>query len=359
VPVRVVVTFLAIGLAAFLLLGLSVVADLPGERSVKEALGFEYGEPAACNKVPGRGPEGDWREETALESLRDEARAVTVGDGVYIVGGLEADDPPPGRSVATFERYDLRTRRYEQLPPLPMALNHVGMATHDGDIYVAGGQGEDRGSVIATDRAWRYRPEEERWEELAPMAERRGALGLTVAGDRLLAIGGRVDRTFSDEPSVAAVEAYDIAADRWSRVSSLPEPRDHLGATTLDGQVYVFGGRLPDGSPQPRLDRYNPASGEWTRLADAPVGTSGIDLLPAGDALITAGGERPPDGEVLGGAWSYSVADDRWEDLPALPTPRHGYASVIARDRFYVFGGSTCPGFEPTADAASLPLELG
>ena len=100
----------------------------------------------------------------------------------------------------------------------------------------------------------------------------------------------------------------------------MPEPRDHLGVAALGGQIYVYAGRLPDGTTRSRLDRHEPATDTWTRLADGPVGTSGIELRWRATASST-----PPvarcrcAAEVLGSAWVYGVASDRWEETTPLP----------------------------------------
>jgi N-acetylneuraminic acid mutarotase len=341
------------------LAGLAVVAELPGERAIKERLGFEYDDfpYGVCNKVPGVGQQGSWRAETPLRVQQDEARAVAVGDSVYIAGGVGLPKQGTGTTLARFERYDITTRRYERLPDIPIAVDHTGIAEHDGAIYVIGGHTTGGGDVLATNRVFRYVIATRRWEELASMAEPRGGHGVAVIGDRIYVVGGRPNRTFDRSvPSVALVEAFDTRTGRWSRETTMPDPRDHIGVAALGGKIYVYGGREPGGRTRERLDRYDPVTHAWTRLADAPVGTSGIDLLAGDGILYTAGGEVPLEGRVLGGAWVYQVDADRWEETTALPGPRHGYASVIDGGRLYLFGGSTCPGLYPTRVVVSRPF---
>lgn len=352
-----------VAVIAVLVLGagaLSAVVELPGERRLKEALGFDYvvwAPSGLCLEVPGEGGEGAWRVEAPLPTLRDEARAVAVGDSVYLVGGIGSIEGPAGRSVATFERFDVAAGTYERLPDLPVPLNHVGIAAHGGDVFVIGGQGEEAGRVMATNRAFRYRVAARRWGELPPMSDRRGGHALAVVGDRIYVIGGRADRTFNaGQPNVALVESFDTRSGTWSRHESMPEARDHLGAVAVGGTIYVFGGRLADGTPVARLDSFDPSSGAWSRLPDGPEPTSGIAVLATRGLLWAAGGEQPRAGQVLSGAWGFLLDEQRWIHLPNLPEPLHGYAAVSRGERVYVFGGSTCPGFSPVRTVSSLAL---
>lgn len=349
------IAVLAVGLA-----GLSAVVELPGERRVKEALGFDYqtyGAVGVCIEVAGNGSPGAWRSEPAMPTLRDEARAAVVGDAAYVVAGVGSTEPPAGRSVATVERFDFARRTWTRLPDLPIALNHVGIAEHDGDVYVLGGLGEANGQVTASGRSFRYDVATRRWEELPPMAEPRGGHAAVVVGDRIYVLGGRTSLVFGGRTSsVGLVEAFDTRAKRWSRVTTLPDPRDHVGAAAIGSDVYVFGGRRADGKVVARLDRLDVSTGAWTRLRDAPEATSGIALLAGPGYLYTAGGERPLEGQVLSGAWGFEPSVGEWFDLPRLARPLHGYAAAIHDGRVHVFGGSTCPGFSPTRAVTSLRL---
>jgi N-acetylneuraminic acid mutarotase len=362
VTVRIVVAVLvALIVIPVALAGLAATVDLPGEEALKERLGFEPGYAyGACAQVPGAGDAGAWRAEAPLPVLQDEARAVVVGDSVYIAGGVGRPTPQQtGTTLARFERFDVTTGRYERLPDLPIALDHIGMAAHAGSIYVLGGHGLGPGGAQSTNRAFRYVIAERKWDELPPMSEARGGQGVAVVGDRIYVVGGRATRNFDgSEPSVGLVEAFDTKAGRWSRVTTMPDARDHLGVAELGGQIYVYAGRIPDGTTRTRLDRYDPATNTWTRLADGPVGTSGIVLLARDGELYTAGGEVPLHGQALGSAWVYRVAEDRWKETTPLPGTRHGYASVFHGDRLYLIGGSLCPGLDPTRRVYSRPLPL-
>jgi len=337
--------------AALVLVPLSAVVEIPGERGVKELFGVEYA--PACTPTARR-VLGPWRAEAPLPTLRDEPRGARVGDGAYLVGGIGFYDPPTTRSVDTVARYALPRQRYRALPPLPARLNHVGVVPYADDVYVVGGFGERDGRAVATNRAWRYRVAERRWESLAPMPTPRGAHGVAVVGRTLYAIGGqdpdRPDRHLDN------VEAYDLGTGRWSTRAPMPTPRDHLGVAAAGGQIHAVGGRLPGGVALDVFERYDPATDRWTRGPDYPLATSGIALASVASRLVAAGGEGPSEGRVFAETWSYRPQARSWSREPNMPVAKHGYAMVTRGDRLYVFGGSVCTGFRPTRTAESLRL---
>lgn len=336
--------------AVLILVPLAAVVDLPGELKAKEVLGLHD---PSCTRVDGDGPDGDWRSERPLPSSRDEPRAVVVDGMVYLAGGLRSVEPPAGRSVARFERFDPRTGRYERLPDMPLPLDHLGMVAVDGDIYVLGGHTATERGFEASGRAFRFSVAGKRWEELPPMRHPRGGHGVAAVGSRIYVVAGRPVREFGRVRNVAEVESFDLRTGRWRGHAPMPEPREHLGVAALGDAVYAFGGRLPDGSVSARLDRYDPATDRWTRLEDAPFATSGVALLALGNDLYTAGGEEPHEVRIFGAAAAYSPAADRWTTMPNLPKPLHGYAAVAIGRRVHLFAGSTCPGFNPTTDVWS------
>jgi serine/threonine-protein kinase PknK len=337
-------------LAALLFVGLlSLFVALPGEHTVKGWFGVHYST-GGCGGVRDRGEPGHWRTERPLGEARDELRAVRMGNFAYIVGGAAL----PARkltTVRTFERYDLRTGKRTSLPPLPVPLNHTGVATYRGDVYVVGGAGDDL--ERATNRFWRFSMRDQRWSALPPMPTARTALGAAVVGGRLYAIGGK-DRRIARN----AVEAYDFRAKRWTKVAPLRTRRDHLNVLAHAGMIYGAGGRNERRGVVRDFDRYDPRADRWTSLPDLPQEKSGSGLLDFGDRLVMPGGENPPRQYMTGSVDSYDLRTREWSKLPAMEHPRHGYASVAEGDRLFVFGGSRCAG-QALPEGVVDSLEVG
>jgi Kelch motif len=335
------------------LLPLQAVLELPGEKSLKEALGFDY--PKSCSDYTtiGQGKPGAWRAEPELPALRDEPRAVAVGDTIYLAGGV-VESGSDTIAVDRFEAYDTRTRHYRRLPRLPQALNHIGIAAHAGQIYVAGGFEGGVNDPVSTDRAWRYDVGSRRWEEIAPLPSPRGAHGLAVVGGKMYAIGGRVERGGRPGFAIDRVDAYDFATGRWSERAAMPHPRDHAGVAVYRGEIYVLGGRPGRANAYRFFDRYDPAADRWQRLPDYPLPVSGTGLAAVGTRLVAAGGEDPGRGRLIGRSYAYDPGRRAWEPLPSMPRPKHGFGVTAVDGRFWAFGGAECYGFKPSRSVDSL-----
>jgi hypothetical protein len=57
--------------------------------------------------------------------------------------------------------------------------------------------------------------------------------------------------------------------------------------------------------------------------------------------LHVTGGEALSSGDVYGEHEVYDTTADRWTAGADLPTPRHGLASAVLGERWYVIGGGT------------------
>jgi hypothetical protein len=135
--------------------------------------------------------------------------------------------------------------------------------------------------------------------------------------------------------------------------------RDHMGATVSDGMIYAVGGRASHGDAYTDFERYDPSADAWESLPRLPYPASGIGLAEVHGKLVTAGGEDPGRGRLIGYSWAFDPDGGRWERLPSMNKPKHGYTAVGYRGRFWAFGGSPCYGFDPDTDVSSLGVERG
>ena len=58
---------------------------------------------------------------------------------------------------------------------------------------------------------------------------------------------------------------YDPENDTWEKLAPLPTPRDHMAASSLNGKIYVIGGRI-NVNFRNNLDtneEYDPETNHW------------------------------------------------------------------------------------------------
>jgi len=133
---------LAIAMTLVLVVGVLAganVINLPGHW--RQTLGFEKATPnppcrlGLYRKDPKSppAPAGSWRSEPEMPRTQVESTAVAIGPVIYTAGGS-----PPG-NLRTVLAFDTRTKRWSSPTHLPVGLDHVEAATHDGKMYLAGG----------------------------------------------------------------------------------------------------------------------------------------------------------------------------------------------------------------------------
>jgi hypothetical protein len=83
---------------------------------------------------------------------------------------------------------------------------------------------------------------------------------------------------------------YDVPADSWSTVASIPTPRLILGvAATGNGRNYAVGGQNAQ-SILSTVEEYDPASNSWSAVASMPTARSRLGVASASGKLYAIGG---------------------------------------------------------------------
>jgi hypothetical protein len=208
--------------------------------------------------VSNDGTIGDWVAEDALAlpEPRAGAAAVTVSDGLVLLGGTAtADAAGATRSVWKVQQ-DTSGKFGAWVAQSPLFEENVdGFATHVGDvIHLVGGRKAD-GSVVATVQQ-----------------------GL---------VGG--ERATAEDPNAI------IAFWRASELTNLPGPRSDLSGFTANGAIYVQGGSDGVGPRTETLWATPDADGvipEWHHLAatDLGEGLEGAAAFASGSHAFTIGG---------------------------------------------------------------------
>jgi non-specific serine/threonine protein kinase len=136
----------------------------------------------------------------------------------------------------------------------------------------------------------------------------------------------------------ARVDAYDPAADRWTRLPDLPAAANHAMAAASHGRLYVAGGYGSDGRQRRGVSVL--IAGRWRALPPMPATRAAAGAAVIGNRLYIAGGVT----DVAGArrlARTMLVLDlrtKRWSTRPG-PTPREHLGVAASGGRLYVAGG--------------------
>jgi hypothetical protein len=219
-------------------------------------------------------------------------------------------------------------------------LDHPSAASLGDKVYIAGGHTNGRDSAAL------FRLDGDHWTRLAPMHYARGGHALIAAQGRLYAIGGN---TVSG--NVAPSEVYDPAADAWTVLPALPQPRNHVMGFALALGPCVAGGRAPTTSRVYCLDASKNA---WTSQPDLPQATSGGGAGTfAGGEVVVLGGQDASETRIVSQLTRYQ-AGKGWTSSETMLAPRHGFELALFEGRMWACGGGSAPGLHPVAVCTSV-----
>ncbi len=162
------------------------------------------------------------------------------------------------------------------------------------------------------------------------MPSARWRLAAVAAGGGVLAIRGR--------GNPLALERYDPARDRWTRLEPLKAPKPNPFAAAVGERVFVAGGVVDGKEDYALWEEYEPATGRWTRRAPLPTPRTDMALASCGGAIYAMGGWTPHG--LTDRVERYDPAADRWTAYASLPRPRCFAAAAVAGDRIYLMGGA-------------------
>jgi N-acetylneuraminic acid mutarotase len=203
--------------------------------------------------------------------------------------------------------------------------------TDPGTIAPAAPTADAAVSALAFNGTWRTNP------SLLPARWRAAA---DVLGKSIVVVGG-----LGGQGPLSRVDAYNVETRTWTALKSLPVPRyDVIGATTVQGKLYVAGGAASGNNCEKTLFVYDPATNSWTRKADMPSkGCHGVQANVLGQlyvySLYTGIAAEP----TLFA--SYNPSTDKWVRRP-VPDEVHQSWPVggAINGKFYLTGGVDASG---------------
>ncbi|OZV69332.1 Kelch repeat-containing protein [Winogradskyella aurantia] len=283
---------------------------------------------------------------SSLERL--EAQSAKVGDKLYVFAGFEANLKV---SDAT-EIYNSTTDTWSVGAPMPeyaetqpmhlgiAAVTHMGIAVVGTDIWIIGGFVGDHPGV-ATDEVLIYDTVTNSWSNGPNMPQPVASGAATFNNGKIHYFGGLLPDRQTDVGNHYVLDINNQGAG-WVSAASLPDPRNHLSAASVNGLVYAIGGQYGHDisvADQKFLDVYDPVADQWTRLADLPFERSHFEpgTIVHNNKIIIVGGRQ---GDIFfDNVTEYNPATDTWSELCNLPENLLAPAAKVFGDRLIVTNG--------------------
>ena len=298
-----------------------------------------------------------WSNGKSMSEDRNELTAVVLDDKIFAMGG--EDIASGGDQKDTVEVYDITRDQWieNDIPPMPLPLDHTASLIYEGKIYVVGGFLKDK---VPTDKLFIYDPQKNEWQEGSPLPSPRGAMGAEFVNGLLYVVGG----VNASHIPVNTNLAYDPKTDTWSIKSPMPTARHHLQTEVVDGKIFALGGRILGDGIMPedieetltnfdRNEMYDPQTDSWTILEPMLSKRSGFAAAVPSDANIYVfGGQGVGRGKLMDSVEKYDPILNEWTYEKTIPTSRAGLIAISFSDRIFVLGGQY---FD---DSGGVPLNL-
>ncbi len=280
---------------------------------------------------------------------RHEATFVESEGKLYLLGG---------RRIQPVDAYDPATNSWSQLAAPPLELHHFQALERNGEIWVIGAMTGPFPNETPVPNVYIFNPARNEWRKgpEIPEERRRGGGGV-VEHDGLIYLVGGIQRGHMGG-FVSWLDRWDPRSGEWEILPDAPHARDHFQAVVIDGKIYAAGGRQTSretgavfSNTVAEVDAYDLVSGKWSTLEDPlPTPRAGTSSMALDGCLLVAGGEADTRNRAFREVEAYDTRQGFWYDWPGLRTGRHGTALAIIDGLIYTCSGSGNRGGSPELD---------
>jgi N-acetylneuraminic acid mutarotase len=128
------------------------------------------------------------------------------------------------------------------------------------------------------------------------MPSPRDHFAAVESGGLIYAIGGEYGHDVHHAHS-RLVHSFDPTTGEWKRLADLPRARSHMEAGTFayDGRIYVAGGQFGEFQPAGSVFEYDVAANDWDSVKSLPQPRQGGAIQKIGGKLVIALGALQTD----------------------------------------------------------------
>lgn len=271
---------------------------------------------------------------------RHECSFVQAGKTFIMFGGRE--------SAQQLDIYDYASNTWSQGNSAPVEFNHFQATEYQGVVWVIGAF-EDNGypNESPASHIYMYNPGSNDWIQgiEIPQERRRGGAGLVVHNDKFYILGGNT--IGHNGGYVSWFDTYDPASGEWTILSDAPHARDHFHATLVGDKLYAIGGRLSGGDGGvfaplvAEVDVYDFNSGSWSTLnTNIPTPRAAPGIATFDNKIFVMGGEGSDVGPAYDIVEIFDPTEGVWRVGPSMHYSRHGTQAIVSGGGIYIAGGS-------------------
>lgn len=294
-------------------------------------------------------PQWQWETVEAIGSPtpRHEATLVAYKNKAYLIGG---------RRVNPVDVYDPQTNRWTRRSSTPIELHHFQAVVVDDAIYLMGAMTGPYPNERPLERIVVYYPDDDRFElgDTIPESRRRGGAGAVYYNGKIYIVGGIVNGHIDGfQPWL---DEYDPQSGNWKTLADAPHARDHFQAVVLEDRLYSIAGRTTSKATSQvfdltvaPVDIFDLRAEKWLPDSEScllPTPRAGNMAVVWKDEVVVGGGETTRK-TAHNDVEAYDVVTKTWRDWPSLQRGRHGSGFAIIGDYMYTASGSGNRGGSP------------
>jgi len=274
---------------------------------------------------------GTWRQQPSIAPARRWPAATVSDKAVVVIGGMINDV-----TTRRVDAYNVETKTWSRLAPLPESRMWHNATTINGKIYVAGGENEAVIDGVPTGTPTKtlfvYDPATDTWSRKADLPTRV----------QIVRQAGLLGKLYVYEHN-DNFWRYNPKLDRWT---SLPlPPSQHLDGvmSAVGDKIYLTGGskyvdRYPYWEYNTELDVYDPATRTWSVKSPLPAAYNSSVAASFHGKLWVAGGESN-NYQPVSDLYGYDPLTDTWAAGPSMLRTTMNAAAAWAGGKFFVIGG--------------------
>lgn len=270
--------------------------------------------------------ESAWHEVTPVDSsaptARHEAAFVRLADKAYLLGG---------RGIKPVDVLDLKTMTWTAGAPSPVEIHHFQPVVYREEIYLMGAMTGGYPGETPLPEIYIYSPAKDEWRTGAsiPSDRRRGGAGTVLHDGLIYLVCGIQDGHRGGH--VPWLDVYNPETGSWAQLPDAPRARDHFQAAVHNNKIYALAGRTTTAATNPfdntigEVDIYDVESKEWSTLSDTlPTHRAGNAAMTLKNDILIVGGESKHQVVAHSEVEALNTATGKWQSRDSLSRGRHG-----------------------------------
>ncbi len=292
----------------------------------------------------------EWEEVIAKgePEARHEAGFVAFGDKLYLIGG---------RGLKPTSVFNTFTNTWEDKAKPPLEIHHFQPVVVEDAIYILGAMTGAWPNEKPLERVLIYYPETDTYQfgDTIPEARRRGSSGCVVYDGKIYLLGGIINGHMNGYQSW--FDVYDPKTGSWEVLADAPNARDHFQAVVQGHKLYAFAGRNTSKATDQDIaltttygNSYDFKENRWGNVTNnlaIPTPRAGNFAFSWNNEILIGGGESMAQLKAHHQIEAFHTKNGTWRAWPPLKVGRHGTGFAVVGDYVYVASGCGNRGGEP------------